>query len=170
MPKLYLVRHAEPAITGVFLGRSDPPLSARGVAQAQEITVPAVILYTSTLKRAFETARLMAHGSPVVALKELDELSLGEWDGTSWAEIQHSDPILCERKLHNWLDTVPPHGEYWDDFRARVCHALNRVLSGPLPAAIVSHFAVNSCIASILSCQDPTQFGQDYGQILSYDI
>ena len=60
MRKLFLVRHAEPEVTGVLLGRSDPPLSEGGRAAAAELRLSVEIVYSSPLRRALETAEALA--------------------------------------------------------------------------------------------------------------
>ncbi|MFN8941856.1 MAG: histidine phosphatase family protein, partial [Acidobacteriota bacterium] len=55
MALIYLVRHAEPTLRGVFLGSSDPPLSPTGLAQAQALSRPPLPIYASPLRRAVET-------------------------------------------------------------------------------------------------------------------
>ncbi|MBC8164266.1 MAG: histidine phosphatase family protein, partial [Bryobacteraceae bacterium] len=76
MPALHLVRHAEPAITGVLLGHTDPPLSEAGRQQCPLILLNADVLYTSPLLRTRETAELIAHGREIVILSDLAEMSL----------------------------------------------------------------------------------------------
>ena len=85
MPNLFLVRHAEPAITGVILGQLDPELSAAGRAHAATLLtqVKLAAVYSSPLRRALETARLLARGARVEVLDDLREISYGDWDGRS---------------------------------------------------------------------------------------
>jgi broad specificity phosphatase PhoE len=60
-----------------------------------------------------------------------------------------------------------PGGEAWVDFCARIDRALDIVLAGPKPAAIVAHMVVNSALAARLMGSDPKHFRQEYGEILA---
>ena len=151
MPQLFLVRHTEPAITGVLLGQCDPPLSERGRAHAATLleTVALSMVYSSPLHRAIETAERLARGAPIEVLDDLRELSLGTWDGRAWAEIEAEDPQLAARKHADWRGVTPPGGEVWADFEARVRRAFTKILAGPRPAAVVAHAAVLSVLAQV---------------------
>ena len=168
MPTLYVVRHGEPALRGVMLGRTDPPLSEAGRAQMRGIALPVHVVFTSPLRRAVESAELMAKGAEVVILSDLAEIGFGEWDGKSWSEIEAMDPELAGRKLENWLSVAPPGGEPWPEFQQRVDSALEVALMRGEDAAIVGHIAVNACIASIIAGVDPLGFRQEYGQVYDY--
>jgi alpha-ribazole phosphatase len=168
MPKLYLVRHAEPGTVGVLLGQTDPSLSEAGRERAKAISLPDVaMIYTSELRRARETAAEFAH-TAIVAMAELNEISYGDWDGCPWAEIERDYPEMVAAKRSDWLGVTPPGGECWAEFERRIVRALDRILEGPFPAAVVAHFAVNAQIASILKRCDPLQFSQDYCEIHEY--
>lgn len=135
-----------------------------------ETATNADVVYASSLRRARESAILIAKGRPLVVLPELVEISLGEWDGLSWAEIERRYPELAARKLLDWFAVAPPEGEAWPDFTARVDRALEQIRSGPLPAAVVAHLTVNAWIAHRVAGQDPMRFTQDYGQCYTYEL
>jgi broad specificity phosphatase PhoE len=172
MRTLLLVRHAEPELRGVMLGRQDPPLSELGQRTAREalgdLAVP--IVYTSPLRRAFETAQLMEHAGAVQVLEELAEVGLGAWDGLSWSEIEARDPDLAQRKLLDWFGVTPPGGEPWTALEKRLARALAHVRNGPFPAVIVAHLAVNAELARQISGVDPASFRQDYCQVATYAL
>lgn len=170
MPALYLVRHGEPALRGVMLGRTDPPLSEAGRAQMSAVYVAAEVVFTSPLRRAVESAELLARGAEIVVLPDLAEIGLGEWDGKSWDEIEAMDADLARRKLERWTEVTPPGGEPWAEFATRVRGALDVVICRGATAAIVGHIAVNACIASIVAGVDPLAFRQEYGQVYEYRI
>jgi len=170
MPSLYVIRHGEPALRGVMLGRMDPPLSEAGRAQMREVRVAAALVFTSPLRRALESAELLAHGADVIVLPDLAEIGLGQWDGKSWAEIEATDADLARRKLENWTEVTPPDGEPWSDFTRRIDRALQAVLHRGVPAAIVGHIAVNACIASIVADVNPLGFRQEYGEVYEYRV
>lgn len=162
MSGLYLVRHAEPAITGVMLGSLDPPLSARGREQAAALltSVKLEIVYSSPLRRAVETAEIMARGAPIRILDGLREISHGDWNGLTWAQIEARDPQIARRKLEDWRGVTAPNGEPYEDFNARVMAAFELIRGGPRPAAIVAHAGVNRRIGKI---------DQKYGDVHEID-
>ncbi len=151
MPSLFLLRHAEPAITGVLLGSLDPPLSEAGRKQAVTILndVKLAMVYSSPLRRALETAQSIARGAPIEILNDLREISHGDWDGLTWNEIEARDPDLAARKLADWHGVPAPGGEPWPEFAARVSRAFEWIRSGPRPAAIVAHAAVNQLLGNV---------------------
>jgi broad specificity phosphatase PhoE len=151
MPSLFLVRHAEPVITGVLLGSLDPPLSEAGRKHADTLlnNVKLAIVYSSPLRRALETAQSIARGAPVEILDDLREISNGDWDGLTWSEIEARDPYRAARKLADWRGISAPGGEPWSEFAARVSRAFERISRGPRPAAIVAHAAVNQLLGNV---------------------
>jgi broad specificity phosphatase PhoE len=162
MPSLFLVRHAEPAITGVLLGSLDPALSDAGRAQAATLLkdVALTMVYSSPLRRALETAQLLARGKPIEIVEELREISHGDWDGLTWSAIEARDPELASRKLADWRGVTAPRGEPWEHFAERVGQAFERIRRGPRPAAIVAHAAVNQLIGNV---------DQSYGDVYELD-
>ncbi|MGH9666291.1 MAG: histidine phosphatase family protein [Bryobacteraceae bacterium] len=172
MPKLYLVRHAEPAVTGVLLGQCDPPLSEAGRAQAAGIALPVRLaaIYSSPLRRALETARLLGPAARIETLDDLQEITYGNWDGKRWEEIETAGPDLARWALADWRAATAPGGERWADFEARVASALRHVLAGPSPCAIVAHQAVNACVHEGLTGAAAREFQQSYGEVLAYEF
>jgi broad specificity phosphatase PhoE len=152
MRTLYLIRHARPAVEGVLLGQSDPPLSDQGRRDARRAFSGLEVerVYSSPLRRARETAAFLRSPAEVTVLDELAEISLGAWDGKSWNEVERTDPALANRKSEDWFGVTPPDGESWSAFTKRVLEALLQVRNGPMPAAVVAHWAVNSLIAATL--------------------
>jgi broad specificity phosphatase PhoE len=113
---LYLARHAESDWNAEqrFQGHVDRPLTERGRAQAaalaerlSEIALQAV--YSSPLRRAFETAEAVATPKRLrpVAHPDLREVDVGAWAGLSRAEVAERFPQAFRR----WVDG----GEGWED-------------------------------------------------------
>lgn len=170
MAALFLIRHAEPAWQGAFLGQSDPPLSLAGHAQAQRVLsdIQVEIAYVSPLRRAQETASYL-RSSHTLVLPELQEIDFGEWTGRTWEQIQSAWPELASRKLKDWLQVTPPGGESWMDFIGRVRRAWQRIRSGPSPAAIVAHGGVNAALVSIVTGHSPLHFNQTYAGVTNIE-
>jgi len=172
MRTLYLIRHARPAVEGVLLGQSDPPLSDQGRSDAHRAFSGLQVerIYSSPLRRARETAVFLQSPAQVTVLDELAEISLGAWDGKCWEEAQRANPALANRKAEDWFGVTPPDGESWSAFTKRVLNALDHVRRGPMPAAIVAHSAVNSVIAANLLGSSVIQFQQAYCEVIEFDL
>jgi len=126
------------------------------------------VVYASPLRRALETAAAVP--AKLVVIKELAEISLGEWDGLRWDEIERRDPELARRKIAGWFGVTPPGGEEWDRFAARVAGALKRIRCGLLPAAVVGHVAVNAVLANLLAGRDQASFAQEYCEMEEFEV
>jgi phosphoserine phosphatase len=162
--RLLLARHGQTAWNASrrFQGSTDVGLSERGRAQAialgQRLSGRRLAaVYVSPLRRARETAAIVCEegGSvlPLVAVDELRELSLGEWEGRTVEEIkgQEGDPYLA------WLraphDCLPPGGEPLDGVATRVRTALDRIAAAHAEedeVLVVAHGGVISVYACAL--------------------
>lgn len=151
MPQLFLVRHAEPELTGVLLGHCDPELSQAGREHASSLLtdVGLFVIYTSPLRRARQTAKIVARGAHIEIVDDLRDISFGAWDGRRWVEIEKSDPVWAARKLADWSGVTLPGADRWSDFAARVRRAFRTIRDGPRPAAVVAHAAVHNVIAGV---------------------
>jgi broad specificity phosphatase PhoE len=94
---LLLARHGETDWNrdGRFQGHADTSLNARGREQAHELAeeVNGVeVIYSSDLKRAIETAEVVAErlGLEVTVDSRLRERGFGAWEGLTRAEIEAS--------------------------------------------------------------------------------
>jgi alpha-ribazole phosphatase len=164
MSSILLVRHAEPAIHGVFLGAMDPSLSERGQKEALALRglLPAWPIYASPRKRAQETAHLAFPDAPITTLPGLGERDFGEWEGLYWSEVEKRWPHILNQG--HWLEVTPPGGETWTEFMARVAESLAQVRQGPLPAIIFAHLGVNSVLNQLLTGADALQYQQSYAE------
>ena len=172
MPRLYLVRHAEPQATGLLLGWADPPLSPAGREQARRelAALRASVIYSSPLRRALETAQCIPGSLTVKVLQELKEISYGSWDGRSWAAIEAEAGEWAGRKTQDWVAMTPPGGESWPSFCQRIGRALRRIRDGPFPAVVVAHAAVNAELAHQIAGVNPLEFVQHYCGVFEYDF
>lgn len=166
MPELFVVRHAEPERSGVILGRTDPPLTPAGLREAETrlSALRCAVVYSSPLQRARQTAAVIA--APTVVLDDLAEVSYGDWEGLSWAEIEARWPLLVRRKRDDWFSVTPPGGESWDEVSRRAARALERIRTGPFPAVVVAHFGFNAEFLRLATGRDPISFSQSYCEIV----
>jgi broad specificity phosphatase PhoE len=133
--RLLLVRHGVTDWNEArrYQGQTDTPLNDEGRRQARLLartladeTVSR--LYTSDLKRAAETAAILAEalGVHVESTKALREMRFGVLEGRTWAEAYASDPEM----LAAWLadrDTPPPGGETQTAFTTRIADFLDTI-------------------------------------------
>jgi broad specificity phosphatase PhoE len=76
-------------------GFADLPLNERGLEQARALAetleaVPFSVIYASDLRRAYETALVVAErkGLAVTPMRELREIDVGSWTGLSQDEVK----------------------------------------------------------------------------------
>jgi alpha-ribazole phosphatase len=162
-----VVRHAEPVLPDErrrFLGWSDPPLSAVGVAQAQRLakqlrTVGFDSMHSSDLQRCLSTARIVAEqaipppgraGVQVTTDQRLREIDCGLWEGLTAEEAAARYPAEYAERERDLVGTPFPAGESFVDLRARVLPALRQLLEeGAARVLVVSHLGV----ARVLMCE-----------------
>lgn len=120
MGLFYFVRHGETAwnAEGRFSGSTDVPLSDVGRRQAHLLAerfrgMPVAALYTSPLRRALETARVVGEALGLTSMVDarLTELSYGKWEGHTFAEIPHADPAFYQEWERDPARLAPPGGE-----------------------------------------------------------
>jgi broad specificity phosphatase PhoE len=134
--RLVLARHGQSLWNELrkFQGSTDVPLSALGRAQAAALGLAIrrfrpVAAYVSPMRRAVETAdiALREAGIPRVALEELRELSLGDWEGCTVDEIRSRDGDPYGAWLRAPLDCPPPNAEPLEDVCRRMLQAVERI-------------------------------------------
>ena len=113
--RVFLVRHGETEWNAQrrIQGHTDTALSARGVAQAECVAgrladEPVAAVYSSDLRRAFQTAEAIAsrHGLRVVPEVGLREVSFGEWEGKT-----EEDRAAASRSAQLWRGPATAPGE-----------------------------------------------------------
>jgi broad specificity phosphatase PhoE len=140
MPVLYFIRHGETEfnVARRLQGRSETSLNARGRMQCGDYAgvlrdlferdrhQPSDYAYVSSpLLRARETMELMRAelGLEPMAYTiddRLAEISYGEWEGFTLAEIQARDPGVLQRREREKWDFLPPGGESYREVAKRV--------------------------------------------------
>jgi broad specificity phosphatase PhoE len=118
--QLLFVRHGETAWNeaGRYQGRSDPPLSPKGEAQARHLGLSlrdkAIgMIVSSPLRRAHETALAIGEsaGLPVARDERLAELGFGAWEGLTQPEVKQRWPELLRQWKRCPQDVGFPGGE-----------------------------------------------------------
>lgn len=133
---LILIRHGRTEWNekGKYQGQSDPPLNEEGRRQIKHLSFELCslggdIIYTSPLKRARETASILAEKMSVKVIEDPDlmEMNLGEWEGATRDEILKRYPRLLRLWEENPWEVQIPGGENLSLVAERVYRFLDRV-------------------------------------------
>ena len=161
--RFYLLRHGETEWNklGKFQGLTDISLNERGLAQARDSARAALawdhsVIYASSLTRTVQVAEELRRlsGAPVVTDPGLRELSLGELEGVTGAEMRAGWPDLYQTWRRNPAEVVMPNGETLSQLQERawqVVLEIERVHSESPGIVVVSHnFTIRTIICAIL--------------------
>jgi broad specificity phosphatase PhoE len=139
-PIIYYIRHGETDwnAVGRLQGSRDIPMNEKGFGQANSagrilhdllkrdgrspqdvayVSSP-MIRATATMQRVRLALELSADGYDID--DRLRELSYGDWEGLTLAEIEARDPTLFARRLEDKWETAPPSGESYAELAKRV--------------------------------------------------
>jgi probable phosphoglycerate mutase len=151
---IYLIRHGETALNAARVFQPpDTPLSERGIAQASRLgerlrAVGIRRILASDMRRAEMTAQAIrsATDAPLVLDSLLHERNFGDLRGTPYSELT-ADPFAA--------DYLPPGGESWETFHARVDRAWQRATDEAQDTdghlAVVTHGLVCHSVVSRLA-------------------
>lgn len=171
--RVLLARHGQTDwnAAGKIQGASDIPLNDRGRAQAlalaERVRGEGVSeIYTSPLRRALETAEIIAAvlGVPARSAQELRELSFGDWEGCSWDEIGERWPEQFARYGADRKNYAPPHGESYAEMLSRAKPFVDSLRSRPGggTALCVCHSAV---MRGLLAAEAGFSVGESYRKL-----
>jgi len=133
-----LVRHGQTKsnITGYFMGWSNEDISDLGYAQVRSLSsrlakFPIATIYTSPLKRAMNTARILAepHKLELNVLDDLTEIGLGDWQGLHRDEISQKWPEIWRQSRIDPSVVTFPNGENFQQLTERAVRAFNRIVA-----------------------------------------
>lgn len=134
--RLILLRHGETDWNreGRSQGTTDNGLNARGRRQAAELAralraESIVALYSSPLRRALETAALVAepHGLPVLREEGLRELDQGELEGMTPTQIETLYPGFLAQWREDAASVRIPGGESLPELQERAWASIRRI-------------------------------------------
>lgn len=156
---LYLVRHGQTSYNLEGRIGGDPPLTAKGQAQAQALKehmcgkdIP--WLFTSTRLRSNQMAAPLLAERPdtrVMALKEFDEIWAGVCEGMLYEDIRRTMPSVSRGRNADKYGYTYPEGESYATLAERVRRGLRRALflAADAPLMIVGHQAINRVLLSL---------------------
>src|SRR5690242_81951 len=153
---LYLLRHGETAwnLERRMQGSKDSALTARGRAQAAAMgralaaelaraPGPTVFL-RSPLGRTCETALIVGHALGLDPAEwrddpRLAELGYGDWEGSTWAEIESRHPNALAGWRADPEGFCPPNGETHFELRRRSAAVFAEIITSGMRTVVVSH-------------------------------
>jgi len=136
--RLIFIRHAEAEgnYTRVFQGWTDGELTEKGHKQAEKLAqrikdIDIDVLYSSTLKRATQTAEYIAEvkGLPIIRTDKLKEINGGDWEGERWEILPKRWPDEyetweCKPHIHKM-----PNGESMEEFQLRLINEVKYIVN-----------------------------------------
>jgi broad specificity phosphatase PhoE/predicted kinase len=135
----------------------DAPLTLRGEAYARNLarfvedrakTFGAIVVWTSTLQRAVQTARALPF--PAVKWRALDEIDAGVCDGMTYDEIARTMPDEFEARSLDKFRYRYPRGESYADVIDRVEPVIIELERQRAPVLVVGHQAVTRILYGYL--------------------
>lgn len=150
---LLLIRHAESSwnAAGRWQGHGDPPLSDRGVAQAnglvRELAREGIdVLVTSDLRRAAETAAILAEarGLHPELNPRLRELDIGDWEGLTRDQIERTAGDALRRFDTGDFEVRPGGGENLRELEQRAFSVATELVDAHpgRRLAVITHLGV----------------------------
>jgi alpha-ribazole phosphatase len=153
MTRFWLVRHGELIADARHrcYGALDFALSETGRAQmaraAEYLSSESIsVIYTSSLSRAIESARIIAAraSTPIHISSDLGEMNFGDFEGLTYDEIARRHPEIYQLWMNAPTEVLFPNGESFSQMRARVLKAFAAIhtASEGHTVAIVTHAGV----------------------------
>jgi broad specificity phosphatase PhoE len=155
MKEIILVRHGETdhnremRITGF----TDVPLNNTGKAQAERLkpkfmSEGITAIYSSDLKRCYETASIISAGAPLTDTPSIREINFGIFETLTDMDARTFHPAEYNMWKGNSEYRVP-EGESFNEMAARVLLFFEELVSSEIQrAAVVSH---SGCIRTVLA-------------------
>ena len=150
----------------IYGGRSDVDLDDVGTRLAELLgkylsTHGLAAVYSSPLKRALETAHIIARYQKIdVQIAEnLVDFDYGEWQCLSEQEVKRLYPALLKEWHNNPHKVRMPGGESLEDVRKRAIEVIKDILSNYQGSVIlVAHRVVNKVLICFLLGLDNSHF------------
>lgn len=179
--RIYLARHGQTDWNAArrLQGSTDVPLNDTGRAQARALAarvarLPLDAIYASGLSRSLETARIVAGDRPVRSLPQLNEQSLGGFEGKQIGEGHAETAAEFDRRRADPDDRMDG-GESVNQHLARVEAAL-AMLRARHPSGsilIVGHGGTNQLLLRLLlglSAAQAEEIHQDNSELYLVEV
>ena len=154
---VYLIRHGhtEPTENGKLYNDPDVELTENGRSQAKALgewlqNESPELLVSSTAKRVLSTAELISERIklPNTPTDNLNEWSVGEWEGRTYLEVKKEDPADYKNWSKDPIKNAPPGGESIEDLYERVKTRIKEIIEEHKgkKIALVTHAGVARAI------------------------
>jgi len=158
---IYFVRHGESQFNVENRVGGDADLTLEGIEFAGKLnkffqnefrsqmnggSLKPVKIFTSTMKRAVNTAKALELNGKPVCLKLLDELSAGDCDGMTYNEIAEKYPIVTEGRKADKLKYRYPRGESYLDVINRIEPIIFEIERTKDPVIVVKFLPMKSVL------------------------
>lgn len=133
--EIYLMRHGQTVnnVNARFTGQADVPMNEKGqtqIRQAAELLkgIAWDHVISSPLKRAKDTAGIVAPGYGIKEEAWLMEMDFGRWTGLTWDEAQAQDPKEWKAYCEDWMYSRAGGAECFMDVYHRVEAGIRRMV------------------------------------------
>lgn len=177
--RLILIRHGATnySLENKYCGFTDPPLCDEGISQAQMLSgalkeyMPDRI-YSSDLKRAWQTAEIVFRESPIEKVSDFREMNFGLFEGLRHEEIIKENLELYRKWIDNPEKIKPPDGETLENLSKRVNERLKLILSQDdnKTIAIVTHGGPIKVILLKVLASNLNEFWQIKQDLAAFNI
>jgi alpha-ribazole phosphatase len=146
--KLILIRHGETKGNedGVYQGTLNLSLSEKGINQCLEVknklkNFKVDKVYSSTLKRAFESASIIFNEGNIQIVDDFREIDFGSWEGLHYRTISMEQKEAYDQFIKDYKTFTFPEGENFNHFYNRITKAFSDIAkkNKDKTIAIVAH-------------------------------
>lgn len=160
MRQLTLIRHGitDWNVTGKFQGHTDTPLSEEGRLQAQALAkhlkkAKVDLIYSSSLSRALETAKIVFPNRDIIQDHRLRELNFGAFEG-----FTHDENMRHEQGPWWFSDPFKnqaPNGESYEILRQRVVAWMEGLPEDKHSVAFTHSGTIQMLVSHVLGVEYP---------------
>lgn len=150
--KILLIRHGKTAgnLEKRYIGRTDEPLCAEGIAVLRTCKFPrCAVLVSSPMRRCIQTAEILFPHQKICKCDDFRECDFGQFEGRNYTEL-NGNPLY-----QAWIDSGGemqfPDGELPADFRARCCEGFRNITAQYADAESIAAVVHGGTIMAILS-------------------
>lgn len=163
---IYLTRHGESTAQKQKIIGTDADLTQNGIKYATHLKQiidahskknEIVDVMCSTLQRSIKTANIFMTDNKynVKQLKQLNEISGGEFEGQTYDQVKMQWPIIYELRQNDKFNYSWPGGESYRQMIIRLESIFVKIKQSEIPIVIVAHQAVCRAIYAYLINIEP---------------
>lgn len=170
----YFIRHGETDWNKEkrLMGQKNIPLNEIGREQARLLTIPERVdhVYSSTLKRAYETAKVIFPNQAIVTDSRLMEKNSGQAEGLLLEDVKNTFPEIWSLWTLEDVEEIMIHSKFPDgesdlevaQRMSLLLHDLESLYKDSV-VALVSHSGIYRVIMYLLGAPKEVIFGQKVG-------